>query len=106
MIRAMERLMKSKKNNEAGSDQISGFLTKNDIKKLRSSRTLVSVHRKKTIRTWNCTDCKQSFYYEVMRCPHCESANIEEKIIPTQYEYAATEADIRELMEAEQEVIP
>lgn len=105
MLQAMQKLLKPQKKQKNNAKEISGYLTKEDVKKLRSTGTWVSAHRKKTIKTWNCGNCKNSFYYKVIRCPHCESSKITEQINPTQYEFADTEADIMNRLESEQEVI-
>lgn len=78
-------LMKQKK--EITYDDTVGFLTKDDMKKLKeASKKKRSPHRKSTYKIWNCKACGHACFYAVIRCPSCESRSIEEQTNQTQYE--------------------
>lgn len=34
--------------------------------------------RKRTYKTWDCSGCSHSYFYQIIRCPLCGSQNIEE----------------------------
>lgn len=40
-------------------------------------------------RVWNCGMCEHSFLYAVMRCPECESTDIEQRTYPTLHSLVA-----------------
>jgi rubrerythrin len=83
MIEAIQKLITKNRDEE-----INGYLTTEDIKKLRTSRLRMSTSRKKTYKTWKCADCGHSCFYSVMRCSMCASKNISELVHPTNYEFS------------------
>ncbi len=40
---------------------------------------------KKTYAKWVCKDCANSFYYQVAKCPLCESLRVEMHVFITSY---------------------
>jgi len=80
MLEIIQKILKKEEDNDAG------FLTKEDILKLKTAAIQKSSeHRKRFYRTWNCAECGHEFYYTVLKCPACESHKIEELEHKTQY---------------------
>ena len=68
-------------------DDAMGFLTKDDMKKLKEATTKPrSPHRKTTCIKWICAKCSKSYFYRIARCPACESRNVKETEMPTNYQ--------------------
>jgi|GEM_PF-4603177 len=64
-------------------EDINGWLTKEDIQKLRSATVPKrSEHRKDTYTIWECRDCSHSYYYKTLRCPLCSSESVAETVHP------------------------
>ncbi len=40
---------------------------------------------KLSMKEWRCRGCKESFLYKSIRCPICESVEIDETEVPTSY---------------------
>jgi hypothetical protein len=69
--------------------QSGGLLSRADIISLKDVRDKpMSPHRKRTYKKWICTGCKHEFFYMVRSCLLCESANINEITLRTQYQFA------------------
>jgi len=43
----------------------------------------VQFHRKMVYKTWDCTGCRHSYFYNIHRCLLCESGKIVENMHPT-----------------------
>lgn len=66
---------------------ISGFLTKEEIQRLKNiSKRNPNPMRKRVYKTWICRRCEHPFFYNIIRCPLCESPSIMETEQPTLYE--------------------
>jgi len=75
-----------------GSENVSGFLTKEEIQKLKqATKKPMSQHRKRMYKTWICRRCEHPFFYTIIRCPLCESDKIAEAEHPTLYELNGNE---------------
>lgn len=73
MLEIIQKILKKEESTDA-----SGFLTKEEILKLKSATMQkASEHRKRSYKTWNCAECGHEFYYTVLKCPACESGRIE-----------------------------
>ncbi|MBI4175719.1 MAG: hypothetical protein HY518_00805 [Candidatus Aenigmarchaeota archaeon] len=72
--------MKIGESKEVKYDDTFGFLTGEDMKKLReATQKPSSPHRKRHYITWDCAKCGHEFFYHVMKCPLCESKIIARK---------------------------
>jgi hypothetical protein len=54
---------------EVKYDDTLGYLTKDDIRKLKDAE---KKHSTKTYKTWDCVRCKQSRFYPTIKCQLCE----------------------------------
>lgn len=85
-VRSSGLLSKSDKIN---SVQSSGLLSKSDILILKNIKNKPpSSHRKGSYIKWKCTDCEKEYFYKVISCLLCESRNINEIALKTQYQSA------------------
>lgn len=88
MFRTIHRLLRKEDGQEENaSGNVSGFLTREDARKLRDSRMRpANPHRKKSYKTWVCMACRNKFYYAVLRCPLCgPGSNITEVVNQTKH---------------------
>lgn len=84
-MKLVQKLM-AKNKPELEYDDTIGWLTKEDLIKLRKARTKqASPHRKTTYKTWDCSSCNSRFFYSIMRCPACESGSITENVNKSDY---------------------
>ncbi len=75
----MKLISKLLKKQDAEYDDTMGYLTKEDMEKLRTAtKRPPSPYRKSTYKKWLCKECAGSFFYAVKKCPSCESQKIEE----------------------------
>lgn len=75
------------KEREIQYDETLGYLTQEDLQKLReAAEKSVSLHRKQSYKTWICVSCERAYFYAVLRCPQCESGMIEERTNPVKGE--------------------
>ncbi len=65
-------------------DRILGFLTRDDMEKLKTATERpASKLRKSSYTTWDCGSCNHSYFFAILKCPLCDSLDIEETSHPT-----------------------
>jgi Zn finger protein HypA/HybF involved in hydrogenase expression len=67
---------------------------KNKIEIVTKNRSLRNIknkpqisHRKRTYKTWHCIDCEHNYFYAMIKCPLCESHEIEQVLHEPNYYY-------------------
>mgnify|MGYP001607482847 CR=1 FL=1 len=72
----MKIMQKLFRKQEIEYDDMLGYLTKEDMQKLREARERPS--RKVLHKKWLCGVCRHEYFYRIIRCPQCESQRVEE----------------------------
>lgn len=88
-MKLIQRLLRKQNNGhkEIEYDNMMGFLTKEDKQKLwTATHKPRSPHRRSSYMKWICNSCKNVYFYAVIRCPTCESRQIEQQETKTLYE--------------------
>ncbi len=80
--------------NEIESDNITGFLTKEDVQRPGAAAKR-SAHRKESYCLWVCRSCDHSSFFAVVKCLSCESGNIEKVVMPSRYQMPASEIGVQ-----------
>jgi hypothetical protein len=73
-MRTLRSLLKRSEGKYQDYDDTMGYLTKEDMEKIKA---ISQRPQRKAHETWICRACNHKYFYMILKCPACESNMIE-----------------------------